>query len=131
MLRTGILGALDEEISLLLTRMKVCKIVKIGGISFFAGYLGKAPVVVGKSEVGKVNAGGHAAQILIDCFFSLQKMKNMLNGLAVDAESGAVGQVAFLNRVPYIAIRTVEKFLKPAALRSQSIVLGMLKLGRL
>ncbi len=220
MMRTGILGALDEEISFLLKRMTVRKIVKIGGKKFYLGYLNKAPIVLGKSGVGKVNAA-LATQLLIGRFhvrrviftgvagglkpgtikildtvistktqqydvdfrplfplgvipymktsifpadpmlvvlarksagrlakgrtfigkiisgdrFYLSK-KAILGGVAVDAESAAVGQAAYLNKVPYAVIRTIsdqnnpeqfKRFLKPAALRSQYIVSGMLK----
>lgn len=220
-MRTGILGALDEEIAFLLKRMSVSKIVKIAGKKFYVGCLNQVPIVLAKSGVAKVNAA-LASQILIDRFHvkriiftgvagglkpaalkildtvistktqqydvdfrplfplgiipymktsvfpanpklialaiksggRLRKgktisgkiisgdrfylsQKAILGGVAVDAESAAVGQAAFLNKVPYVVIRTIsdqnnpkqyERFVKAAALRSQYIVLGLLKL---
>lgn len=67
MRRTGIMGALDEEIAFLLQRMTVRKVVKISGKKFYVGRLNQVPIVLVKSGVAKVNAG-LASQILIDRF---------------------------------------------------------------
>ncbi|MDM5276601.1 5'-methylthioadenosine/adenosylhomocysteine nucleosidase [Paenibacillus silvae] len=63
----GIMGAMDEEVQLLLQGMKQHETVKQTGITYVAGeWLGKQ-IVVCKSGVGKVNAAV-TTQILIDRF---------------------------------------------------------------
>ncbi|MGR6544796.1 5'-methylthioadenosine/adenosylhomocysteine nucleosidase [Paenibacillus tundrae] len=63
----GIIGAMDEEVELLLAGMKQLETVKQTGITYVAGeWLGKQ-IVVCKSGVGKVNAAV-TTQILIDRF---------------------------------------------------------------
>lgn len=63
----GIIGAMDEEVALLLAGMKQLETVKQTGITYVAGeWLGKQ-IVVCKSGVGKVNAAV-TTQILIDRF---------------------------------------------------------------
>ncbi|WP_150268623.1 5'-methylthioadenosine/adenosylhomocysteine nucleosidase [Paenibacillus tepidiphilus] len=63
----GIIGAMDEEIALLLERMvdRDCKVK--AGITYYTGALLGKPVVLCKSGVGKVNAAV-TTQILLDTF---------------------------------------------------------------
>ncbi|WMT42509.1 5'-methylthioadenosine/adenosylhomocysteine nucleosidase [Paenibacillus sp. D2_2] len=67
MSRIGLIGAMDEEIALLLQGMYDKKEVKRSGISFVQGLLHGKNVVVCKSGVGKVNAA-MTTQVLIDYF---------------------------------------------------------------
>jgi len=63
----GIIGAMNEEVELLLVGMKPSETVKQTGLTYVAGeWLGKQ-IVVCKSGVGKVNAAV-TTQILIDRF---------------------------------------------------------------
>ncbi|PSL03791.1 5'-methylthioadenosine/adenosylhomocysteine nucleosidase [Cecembia rubra] len=54
--KIAIMGALDQEIAILLDQMKKQKKVNKGGIDFFTGKLQGKKVVVLKAGVGKVNA---------------------------------------------------------------------------
>lgn len=63
----GLMGAMDEEIALLLERVDNQVPAVVAGIRFVKGDLHGREVVVCKSGVGKVNAAA-AAQILIDRF---------------------------------------------------------------
>ncbi|WP_223066440.1 5'-methylthioadenosine/adenosylhomocysteine nucleosidase [Paenibacillus caui] len=65
--RIGILGAMDEEIKLLLQQMDSKETHTHAGISFIAGTFQGRSVVVCKSGVGKVNAAV-TTQLLIDRF---------------------------------------------------------------
>ncbi len=63
----GIIGAMDEEIALLLQEVEDQKQVLHAGISFIKGRFHDREVVICKSGVGKVNAA-ITTQILIDHF---------------------------------------------------------------
>ncbi|RRJ66582.1 5'-methylthioadenosine/adenosylhomocysteine nucleosidase [Paenibacillus oralis] len=63
----GLMGAMDEEIALLLERVENQESAVMAGIRFVKGRLHEKDVVVCKSGVGKVNAA-LAAQLLIDRF---------------------------------------------------------------
>ena len=63
----GIIGAMDSEVRYLIGCLKECKITKIYGMEFAAGYLCDKPVVVTKCGVGKVNAA-RCTQYLIDTY---------------------------------------------------------------
>ena len=65
--KTGIIGAMDEEVDSLKSAVTDVKITTIGGMDFYEGVLDGAPVVIVKCGVGKVNAG-NCAQILISIF---------------------------------------------------------------
>ncbi len=63
----GIIGAMEEEVSLLKEKMESKEVLEYAAMSFCKGILcGKEAVVV-KSGIGKVNAG-ICAQILVDKF---------------------------------------------------------------
>lgn len=223
----GIIGALDEEIALLLKTLELEEKKKVAGITFYFGKIHCHNVIVCKSGIGKVNAA-FTAQILIDRFcvgcilftgtagaigrgirigdaiistrvqqydvdfsaigFSLgtipflktsvfnadprlvalaaksaaaneqrafkgiiltgdrfvasEKLARFLeerfNGLCVEAEGGAVGQVCYLNKIPFVVIRgisdqadddageTFNEFLELAARSAERVVLTML-----
>ncbi|MGG6310036.1 5'-methylthioadenosine/adenosylhomocysteine nucleosidase [Paenibacillus macerans] len=63
----GLMGAMDEEIALLLEKVERQEPVIVAGIRFVKGVLHGREVVVCKSGVGKVNAAA-TAQILIGRF---------------------------------------------------------------
>ena len=63
----GLIGAMDEEIALLLNEMEAVSEEKYAGTCYHRGMLEDVPVVVCKSGVGKVNAA-ISAQVLIDRF---------------------------------------------------------------
>jgi adenosylhomocysteine nucleosidase len=66
-IKTGIIGALAEEVSLLKQDMKISKITTISGMEFCEGKLDGKDVIVVQSGMGKVNAG-ICAQVLINTF---------------------------------------------------------------
>lgn len=63
----GIIGAMDEEIKLLLENMDHSEAVSKAGITYYKGTIGGKSIVVSKSGVGKVNAAV-TTQIMIDAF---------------------------------------------------------------
>lgn len=65
--RIAIMGALDQEIAILLDSMKGKKEVERSGLIFYKGKLKGQKVVVMKSGVGKVNAS-YSTAILLDRF---------------------------------------------------------------
>ena len=65
--RTGIIGAMDEEVESLKSELKDVKTTTIAGMEFFEGTLDGADAVIVKCGIGKVNAGT-CAQILINDF---------------------------------------------------------------
>ncbi len=66
-IKTGIIGAMAEEVASLKEAMKRKRIKTIAGMEFCQGRLDGAPVVVVQCGMGKVNAG-ICAQLLIDRF---------------------------------------------------------------
>lgn len=62
--RIAILGALDQEIAILLDSMQEKREVAHGGLTFYTGILKGKEVVIGKSGVGKVNAAYSTAILL-------------------------------------------------------------------
>lgn len=65
--RTGIIGAMEEEIILLKEKMDIEVVVKKASMEFYQGLLNGKEVVLVRSGIGKVNAG-LCAQILVDVF---------------------------------------------------------------
>lgn len=63
----GIIGAMDEEVSILKGKLKNIKIVEKASMEFFVGTMFGKDVVVVKSGIGKVNMA-ICSQILIDNF---------------------------------------------------------------
>ena len=72
--KTGIIGAMNEEVALLKEKMKLDSIYHYAGLEFYEGKLGGQSVIIVRSGIGKVNAAS-AAQILIDRF-SVNKIIN-------------------------------------------------------
>ena len=66
-IKTGIIGALAEEVSLLKQDMEISKTTTISGMEFCEGKLDGKDVIVVQSGMGKVNAG-ICAQMLINTF---------------------------------------------------------------
>jgi adenosylhomocysteine nucleosidase len=66
-IKTGIIGAMDEEVSLLRNEMKISKTTTVAGMEFCEGKLDDEDVIVVHCGMGKVNAG-ICAQILINTF---------------------------------------------------------------
>jgi len=65
--KTGIIGAMDEEVDSLKKAVSDAKTRSIGGMEFCEGTLDGQNVVIVKCGVGKVNAG-NCAQLLISVF---------------------------------------------------------------
>ncbi|RXI99966.1 5'-methylthioadenosine/S-adenosylhomocysteine nucleosidase [Anaerobacillus alkaliphilus] len=66
-MRIGIIGAMDEEVELLISKLDNKVEEKIAGCEFFSGLLNGADVVLLKSGIGKVNAA-IGTTLLIDKF---------------------------------------------------------------
>ncbi len=67
MIKLGIIGAMDIEVTALKEKMKNTAISAVAGMEIYEGTLEDLPVAVVKCGVGKVNAA-MCAQILISCF---------------------------------------------------------------
>ncbi len=61
----GIMGALEEEVSLYISKAEIETFETYAGMKFYRGKLGEESVVIVQTGVGKVNAA-IAAQILVD-----------------------------------------------------------------
>ena len=67
MKKIGVIGAMEEEVSLLIGQMKNKKTKVMAGMEFNQGKLWDKEAVVVKSGIGKVNMG-ICTQILVDCY---------------------------------------------------------------
>ncbi|GAB6929707.1 5'-methylthioadenosine/adenosylhomocysteine nucleosidase [Paenibacillus sp. JCM 10914] len=65
--RIGLIGAMDEEVKLLLDQLENKEISVKAGVTYASGLIHGKPVVVCKSGVGKVNAAV-TTQVLIDTY---------------------------------------------------------------
>lgn len=65
MRKIGIIGAMEEEVSILKDRMKNIEVSNIASMEFCEGTLEGKPVVIVRSGIGKVNAA-ICTQILVD-----------------------------------------------------------------
>ncbi len=65
--KTGIIGALAEEVTSLNEALSDTKTTSIGGMDFYEGVLDGESVVIVRCGIGKVNAG-NCAQLLISAF---------------------------------------------------------------
>lgn len=63
----GIIGAMDEEVSILKERMELDKVEKAAGMDFYVGKLEGKDVVIVRSGIGKVNAAV-CTQILVNVY---------------------------------------------------------------
>ncbi|WP_461204332.1 5'-methylthioadenosine/adenosylhomocysteine nucleosidase [Clostridium sp. DL1XJH146] len=86
----GIIGAMDEEVSILLEEMKVESKVEKANMIFNTGLLLEKKIVVVKCGIGKVNAA-ICTQILIDDF-NVDKVINVgvAGGVAKDIKPGDI-----------------------------------------
>lgn len=67
MVKIGIIGAMESEVTALKKSMQVNTVTKKAGMDFYDGILQEKPVVVARCGYGKVNAG-MCVQILADLF---------------------------------------------------------------
>ncbi len=65
--KTGIIGAMEEEVLALREKLKVSEVRGIASLEFYVGTLNGKEVVLVRAGIGKVNAA-ICAQLLIDCF---------------------------------------------------------------
>lgn len=65
--RTGIIGAMEEEVLALKEKLKVSEVRGIASLEFYVGTLNGKEVVLVRGGIGKVNAT-ICTQLLIDCF---------------------------------------------------------------
>ena len=65
--RVGIIGAMDEEVAILINKMTNKEVVKKAGMSYYVGNLSGKDVIVVKCGIGKINAAV-CSQILISEF---------------------------------------------------------------
>ena len=77
--RTGIIGAMEEEIALLKEKMEIEVVVKKASMEFYQGTMHGREVVVVRSGIGKVNAG-LCAQILVDVFHATRLINTGIAG---------------------------------------------------
>lgn len=65
--KIGIIGAMDEEVSILKEKMELSKVVDMASMEFYEGKLSGKDVVIVRSGIGKVNAAV-CTQILVSVF---------------------------------------------------------------
>ncbi len=86
--RIAIMGALDQEIAILLDSMKSTKKVTRGGIDFYTGKLKGKKVVILKAGVGKVNSSYSTAVLTENFNPSLLIFTGVAGGLDPEAMPG-------------------------------------------
>ncbi|MEG1931532.1 MAG: 5'-methylthioadenosine/S-adenosylhomocysteine nucleosidase, partial [Pygmaiobacter sp.] len=94
----GILGAMPEEVALLVGRLGESKCCKLGGVEFYTGTLGEKRVALCCAGMGKANAAA-ATQLLITAFGA---QAILFSGIAgnMTARIG-IGDVVVSDRVTY------------------------------
>jgi adenosylhomocysteine nucleosidase len=88
--RIAIMGALDQEIAILLDSMNSSKKVKRGGIDFYTGKLKGKKVVILKAGVGKVNASYSTAVLTENFNPSMLIFTGVAGGLHPEAMPGDI-----------------------------------------
>ena len=88
--RIAIMGALDQEIAILLDSMKSSKKVNRGGIDFYTGKLNGKKVVILKAGVGKVNSSYSTAVLTENFKLSMLIFTGVAGGLHPDAMPGDI-----------------------------------------
>ncbi|MDR2758968.1 MAG: 5'-methylthioadenosine/S-adenosylhomocysteine nucleosidase [Spirochaetaceae bacterium] len=63
----GIIGAMEEELTLLRSALEQAKVEKAGGMEFYSGLLENRPVALLRCGVGKVNAAVGCALLIDRC----------------------------------------------------------------
>ena len=82
-MKVGVIGAMKEEVALLVRTMSSERVVSVAGRNFYEGSIGDTAVVVVQSGIGKVNAA-LCTQILIDRFAIDCVINTGIAGLLVD-----------------------------------------------
>jgi adenosylhomocysteine nucleosidase len=88
--RIAIMGALDQEIAILLDSMKSSKKINRGGIDFYTGKLKGKKVVILKAGVGKVNASYSTAVLTENFNPSMLIFTGVAGGLHPEAMPGDI-----------------------------------------
>ena len=89
-MKIGIIGAMEEEVRLLIDEMKEKKESQIAGMTFYEGSLRKKNTVIVQSGIGKVNMAV-CTQILIDRFDVTHLINTgVAGGLYKDIEVGDI-----------------------------------------
>ena len=88
--RIAIMGAMDEEISLLKDALKNKKEVQKGGITFYKGILKGQKVVILKAGIGKVNAAYSTAMLATNFKLDALIFTGVAGGLHPDIEPGDI-----------------------------------------
>ena len=89
-MKTGIIGAMEEEVSQLIEQMEEKREDTLAGMTFYEGKLRKKDVVVVQSGIGKVNMAV-CTQILIDRFHVTHLINTgVAGGLYKDIEVGDI-----------------------------------------
>ena len=88
--RIAIMGAMDEEISLLVDALKNKKELKKGGITFYKGVLRGQKVIILKAGIGKVNAAYSTAMVAANFKLEALIFTGVAGGLHPDIEPGDI-----------------------------------------
>lgn len=67
MVTIGIIGAMEEEVAILKSKVEIISVKEIVGVEFFMGKMSGKNVVIVRSGIGKVNAA-ICTQVLIDMY---------------------------------------------------------------
>jgi adenosylhomocysteine nucleosidase len=111
--RIAVLGALDEEIALLLEAMTHQKKVTKGGIDFYKGKLSNKKVVILKAGVGKVNAAYSTAVLTQNFKISTLIFTGVAGGLHPDALPGDLVIGEYLIQYDYGKVDSLGFFIAP------------------
>lgn len=88
--RIAIMGAMDQEISLLLEAMTHQKRIQKGGVEFYKGKIGKQKIILLKAGVGKVNAAYSTAVLTQNFNISALIFTGVAGGLHPEIRAGDI-----------------------------------------
>ena len=94
----GIIGAMDEELKILCSKLQNREDVTIGAYSFFKGTLRGKDVILAKSGIGKVRAGSVCATLINT--FKVDAILNTGSAGAISSELD-IGDTVFSQKVAY------------------------------
>ena len=115
----GIIGAMDEELKILCSKLQNREDVTIGAYSFFKGTLRGKDVILAKSGIGKVRAGLVCATLINT--FKVDAILNTGSAGAISSELD-IGDTVFSQKVAYHDVDlTVFGYQQGQAARLQAV----------
>ena len=97
----GIIGAMDEEVASLISKVEEAKKTTVAGMEFCEGMLDGTEVVIVKCGIGKVNAGTCGQILMI-----LAQIKSLIPGWPALWMQKSISEILLYPRMPCSMILT-------------------------